>query len=112
LVDALNTEHQRVIEPTMQDYTDALGGVSVRTKETVILPNGTIVRRNLLAGTTADQAFATRVPKRQVIVEEHRNEEVLDALIALTGENWGFDESAWRRWLSEEYRDAAANRDG
>jgi hypothetical protein len=108
LVDALITRHQRVYDPSFEEKLAGITGTSVRTTETVILPDGTMIRRNLLQGTTPQQAFAPNVPQRQVIVETHENEEVLDTLIQLTGENFRFDQEAWRRWLAREYRDEAA----
>lgn len=32
------------------------------------------------------------------VVEPSRNQAVLDALVSLTGQNFGFDQSAWRDW--------------
>lgn len=107
LVDALITTHERVIEPTQAEIIQYMTGQPVQTSRTVILPDGTIVRRNLIAGQTAEQAFARQVPRRRVIVEEERNGEVLEALQQLTGENFGFSEPTWRDWLKAEYRDAA-----
>lgn len=108
LVDALITRHERVYDPSFEEKLAGITGTSVRTTETVILPDGTMIRRNLLQGTTPQQAFAPNVPQRQVIVETKENEEVLNTLIELTGENFRFDQEAWRRWLAREYRDEAA----
>jgi hypothetical protein len=110
LVDALITQHERVYDPSFEEKLAGITGTSVRTTETVILPDGTMIRRNLLQGTTPQQAFAPNVPQRQVIVETKENEEVLDTLIELTGENFRFDQVAWRGWLASEYRDEAARR--
>jgi hypothetical protein len=108
LVDALITRHERVYDPSFEEKLAGITGTSVRTTETVILPDGSMIRRNLLQGQTASQAFAPNVPQRQVIVETKENEEVLDALIERTGENFGYDQHAWRAWLDREYRDQAA----
>lgn len=110
LVDALITTHRRVEEPSMRDVENALAGPSIRTAETVILPDGTIIRRSPLSGMTLDQAFATSTPQRRVIVEELQNDEVLVALQELTGENFGFSKDRWRAWLKAEYQESAARR--
>jgi hypothetical protein len=110
LVEALITKHERVYDPSFEEKLAGITGTSVRTTETVILPDGTMIRRNLLQGQTPQQAFAPNVPQRQVIVETKQNEEVLDTLMELTGENFGFNQNAWRQWLDSEYRDDAARK--
>ncbi|WP_152051181.1 HEAT repeat domain-containing protein [Tautonia marina] len=50
---------------------------------------------------------APPVPRQVVRPYQHRNVEVLAALERLTGENLGYDVSAWNRWLRTEFRPPA-----
>ena len=104
LVDALISTHQRIHDPSMEEKLDALAAPSVRTVETVILPDGTMVRRHIPYNVGPNLNLGPNIPDRQVIVTEQKNGEVLDALIALTGENFGFNKSAWLDWLASQYR--------
>jgi hypothetical protein len=108
LVEGLITRHERVYDPSFEEKLAGINGTSVKATQTEILPDGTMIRRNLLQGQNAQQAFAPNVPQRQVIVETKQNEEVLDSLISLTQKNFGYDQEAWRLWLAREYRDEAA----
>lgn len=42
-------------------------------------------------------------PEPRVVTFTYRNTEVLAALQKLTGEDFGYDIAAWRRWVSREY---------
>jgi hypothetical protein len=108
LVDAIVTTHRTVVEPSFLDRLGTMGSHKTRTTETATLPDGTTIRRNLIRGQSAQSILTPPDVKTQVIVEEIKNEEVLDALEKITGENFGFDEDAWRRWLETEYRKKAA----
>lgn len=108
LVDAIVTTHKTVIEPSFLDRLGTMGSHKTRTTETVTLPNGTTIRRNLLKGQTAQTITSPPVIQTQVIVEDVKNEEVLAAIEKITGKNFGFDETAWRQWLETEYRNKAA----
>ncbi len=50
----------------------------------------------------------------KVLTEHLRNTEVLDALVVLTGANFGYDTQAWKYWMTGQQRAPAANvrRDG
>ncbi len=39
-------------------------------------------------------------PRLQMLTRYYRNSEVLAALEALTGRNFGFDTATWKRWLA------------
>ncbi|RPI73865.1 MAG: hypothetical protein EHM42_15930, partial [Planctomycetaceae bacterium] len=58
------------------------------------LPSGVIVNYGGSAG-----ASATRIV---TVKYDEKNPAVLAALTSLTGENFGFDEPAWRRWRSTQ----------
>jgi hypothetical protein len=47
-------------------------------------------------------------PGKQVIIQEHRNQETVDALVKLTGQNFGFDKERWLGWVRGEYNEKAA----
>lgn len=108
LVDAVVTTHKTVIEPSFLDRLQTMGSHKRRMTETVILPDGTMIRRNLLAGRTNNDVLTPDDPKTQVIVEEKKNTEVVAALEKITGKEFGFSEDAWRAWLEIEYRKNAA----
>lgn len=108
LVDAVVTTHKTIIEPTFLDRLETMGSHKRRMTETVILPDGTMIRRNLLAGRTGNDILTPDDPQTRVIVEEKKNPEVVAALEKLTGKTFGFDENAWRIWLDTEYRKRAA----
>ena len=43
----------------------------------------------------------------KIIKRDLNNQQVLDALVALTGSNFGFDKSAWRNWYSSQQKPGA-----
>ena len=45
----------------------------------------------------------------KVVQFQVRNQPVLDALVTITGRNYGFDEQAWRRWYSSAQQPAEVN---
>jgi hypothetical protein len=47
---------------------------------------------------------ATQGPTPQFVEVNHRNVEVLTALMKLTGQDFGYDVATWKRWLSTNYR--------
>jgi hypothetical protein len=108
LVDAVVTTHKTVIEPSFQDRMQTMGSHKRRMTETEVLPDGTMIRRNVLAGRTNNEVLSPDDPKTRVIVEEKKNAQVVAALEKLTGKTFGFDEAAWRKWLDTEYRKNAA----
>ncbi len=38
----------------------------------------------------------------KIIAKQFSNQAVLDALVAITGQNFGFDQAAWRHWYAEQ----------
>lgn len=44
-------------------------------------------------------------PELRVVTRVHQNPDVLAALEALTGRNFGFDTDSWKRWLMQTRRD-------
>ena len=45
-------------------------------------------------------------PSAQVVTNVDRNEEVRQALISLTGEDYGFDVPSWRQWQTTQFKAA------
>jgi len=43
------------------------------------------------------------VPEPRVVPFTYRNVEVLAALQKMTGEDFGYDESAWRNWIAHKF---------
>lgn len=79
--------------PVVSDGVVAFGGGSIP----VPLGNSPVPD----AGSTPIRAM----PRRVTIV--HRNAEVLKALEALTGVNYGFDKPAWKTWVQTSFRPEA-----
>ena len=48
-------------------------------------------------------------PEPRLVRTVQRNDEVLDALVRMTGVNFGFDVPAWKGWLASSFRPAAAH---
>lgn len=55
------------------------------------------------AGMVSEGANPNR-PVVRVQTDVYRNTEVLRALVQLTGQDFGFDTDAWKRWLRAEFR--------
>jgi len=104
LVDALVTTHRRIHDTTIEEKLDMISPAPYQPTQTMILPDGTMVRRHVPYNAQSGVNIGQSLPDRQVIVTEQKNGEVLDALIALTGENFGFNKKAWLDWLASQYR--------
>jgi hypothetical protein len=100
LVEALETKHRYVHEPTPQEIADSISNKKYVVNRTEILPDGTMVQRSR-PRVTPIRGFAGEA---KVIDETKRNPDVLRALIAITGQDFGYDEKAWERWLTEEHQ--------
>lgn len=95
LIDVLITRHQRVVEPTWQEL--ASPSRSFKPTRTIITDSGQMIRitdheaiRNGLQG---------GAPSTRVFIDELRNQPVLEALVELTGQNFGYDKQQWLHWL-------------
>lgn len=100
LIDALVTTHTRIHDPSVSEMVQEAFG-SYQPRRTIVLPDGSMVsvrQQPRRPGSTG--------PRR--IIEEHRNTEVLKALIAQTEVNFGYDKDAWLQWMKEAYRKNAA----
>lgn len=53
----------------------------------------------LTGGMIGETAQANRGPTPRVVTYTYQNVEVLNALVKLTGQDFGYDGGAWRRWI-------------
>ncbi len=102
LIDALVTKHKEVVQTR--------GGIGVMFSGRSE-PYVTGFRAVVAPGAVAfvpHVSYLTRgagigsLRRKQVIEVEYQNNEVLEALVKLTGENFGFDEDAWRLWYCQQ----------
>ena len=47
---------------------------------------------------------ASRGPVSKLVQVEHRNDEVLAALVKLTGHDFGYDIASWKRWVATSFK--------
>jgi hypothetical protein len=94
LVDALVTTHKTTIQQGGNNqYSATFGGPNN--------PGG--------GGLGASPGGLSVGGSTKVLVENLRNPEVLDALVALTGANFGYDSQAWKYWMTSQQKAAAPN---
>jgi hypothetical protein len=106
LIDALVTRHTYVI--AVQDPAPG-----VRTDGTMTAPGQPVLPPQVEAmlaagqlpyGVQVNQVMTSPARTREIPVEkDEENQEVLSALTLLTGENFGFDEPAWRKWYNVQH---------
>jgi hypothetical protein len=113
LIDALTTEHRYTI--MVQDPASTIGvrsdGQFAPTNVPVVPPEiaGMLATGQLPQGVNVQHAPLPGDNMRQravTILRKEQNPDVLDALGKLTGQNLGFDETAWKAWWRR--RQAAA----
>lgn len=93
LIDALVTTHKtKVTQGGDGKYSASFGG-----------PN------NGAGGLGASPGGLSVGSSTKVLTQHLRNTEVLDALVAMTGANFGYDTQAWKFWLTSQQRAPAAN---
>lgn len=85
--------------PVVAPGAVAYGGTS--TVAIDMTPGGLAARYGMAAG------VAQGPPIPQVVSTLFYNPEVLEALVKLTGLNFGYDQAAWRRWLARAPRPQA-----
>jgi hypothetical protein len=97
LIDALTTTHYVVIPKQTDRYTNTFASPGVGMPAGASPPGGT----SFSAG-----------DETKVLTQRLNNQEVLEALIKLSGGvNFGFDRQAWRFWLAAENKSAAPGGD-
>ncbi|MFO0948356.1 MAG: HEAT repeat domain-containing protein [Planctomycetota bacterium] len=114
LVDALVTTHVHAREITLQERAIAAQSTVVNTPKTIIRPDGVIIRPPV---TSIGQATAQanpgginvgQAPTHEVEIRQEKNVEVLAALTAITGEDFGYDKRRWLTWIREKHHNSAA----
>lgn len=111
-VNALRADDSRVINhagyalsrlgsaATLEPLIDAL--VTTHRRKVGNDSGGQGYSLNAASGTTS---FGGGGP--QIVERQQRNARVLGALVSLTGENYLYDEDAWRRWLASQQTQVA-----
>lgn len=107
LIEALVTRHRYKIEVPANAVGTTSDGRWIQAIDPTLLPPniaGLLATGQLPSGVVMNYggggaAAATRIV---TIKYDEKNPAVLEALTALTGENFGFDEPAWRRWRSAQ----------
>jgi len=102
LIDVLTAQRRRTVEVPVRSY---LAGVSqaFSTPTRVRFGSSTVVHSPALGAYPPGYGVfvSTALERRTVTV---MRTEVLEALAAITGENFGFDGAAWRRWYEESQK--------
>ncbi|HET6879339.1 MAG TPA: hypothetical protein VFI31_04260 [Pirellulales bacterium] len=94
LIEALRTSHIHVVQPAQQGSTYGFGGMS----------------GGAMSGFGG--SFGSSGPK--VVKLEYRNEDVLQALVNLTNQNYDYEKDAWKVWYASQRKSIGLNarRDG
>lgn len=114
LVDALVTTHVLTREITLQERAIAAQGTVVNTPKTIMRPDGVIIRPSVTGiSQAAVQANpgglnVGQAPTHEMEVRQEKNIEVLGALTAITGEDFGYDKKRWIAWIREKHRQSSA----
>lgn len=108
LIEALVTRHQYKIQVPENVVGMTGNGQWVQSIDPTALPPevaGMLATGQLPKGVVMDyHPNSAAKPRMRTVVMRYdeKNVAVLDALTLLTGENFGFDEPAWRRWRSTQ----------
>lgn len=99
LIDALVTKHKQVV-------TRQAGGSFVGTSTPAIIDYEPVVAPGVVAfrpviGYQA-QGFGISQPSQEVVTVPVENPEVRDALVEITEEDFGYNQAAWRAWLTNQ----------
>lgn len=108
LVDALVTEHRFEYEPSFADIAKAANGTQYKPRGTIIRPDGVMIRPPVRPPVIAGGVMTGPSPGKQVIIQTVQHPQVVDALLKLTGKNFGYDKERWLVWIREEYHEKAA----
>jgi hypothetical protein len=106
LIEALVTRHQYKIRVPANMVGQTPDGRMIQAVDPSMLPPEIaqqLATGQLPYGVAFDNSSSVglKQPMRPVVVkQDEKNTAVLEALTLLTGENYGFDEGAWRRWRS------------
>ncbi len=116
LIPALVQIEQRVVLVPSSGTVAASGpSATFATQQSVPVLTGPVVGPGVVAfGATSVPLYsgvslgysssAPAPPTRRIITIPHENPEVLAALEALTGQNFGYDIASWQRWVARGFR--------
>lgn len=99
LIDALVTKHKQIV--TRQGGGSFMGTQTptIVDFEPVVAP-GAVAFRPVI-GYQA-QGFGISAPSQEVVTVPVENQEVREALVEITREDFGFSQAAWRAWLTSQ----------
>ncbi|MGE0481274.1 MAG: HEAT repeat domain-containing protein [Phycisphaerae bacterium] len=100
LIDALRARRWRWVDVPLGRYFGELPTIFARPTRAVIGPGSNVFHTPQIGMLDAAGVFAAQSRQQLRKVTVFRTE-VLEALRALTGEDFGFDQAAWRRWYEE-----------
>jgi hypothetical protein len=106
LIDALVTRHSYTVLVPDPPVNVASDGTDMATGQPVLPPGvGRMLAAGMLPYGVQVQNLSSTGPRmREVPIEkDEENQDVLEALNLLTGENFGFDEEAWRKWYNAQH---------
>lgn len=100
LIDALRARRWRWVDVPLGSYFGELPTIFARPTRAVIGPTSNVFHTPQIGMLDAAGVFAAQSRQQLRKVTVFRTE-VLEALRTLTGEDFGFDQAAWRRWYQE-----------
>lgn len=100
LIDALTVQRRKRIDVPVQGYFGGWGEVFNNPTSLQVGKSLNVRHRPVLGVATAGPYVLPATEMRTANVTVLRTE-VLEALVAITGENHGFDAAQWRRWYEE-----------
>lgn len=102
LIEALVTRHRYVVNLPENLVGFTPDGQPIQAIDPSILPPdlaGMMATGQLPHGVRIEYGHGAQPRTRRVVVQkEHQNQSVLSSLMLLTGQNFGYDEGAWRNW--------------
>lgn len=99
LIDALVTKHKQVITRQAGGSFSGTGTPAIIDYEPVVAPG--VVAFRPVVGYQA-QGFGISQPSQEVVTVPVENAEVREALVEITKEDFGFNQAAWRTWLTSQ----------
>lgn len=103
LIDALRVQRRKMVEVVVPSYFAEWQG-DYNGAHQVILGGRTYATYRPRVSVAIPGVFVSTETEWQLRDVTVFRSEVLEALKAITGQNFGFDEAAWRRWLEEQKR--------
>ena len=99
LIDALVTKHKQVVTRQVGGSFSGNATPAIVDYEPVVAPG--VVAFRPTVGYQA-QGFGISQPSQEVVTVPVENTEVRDALFEITEEDFGFNQAAWRAWLTNQ----------